>query len=1150
MKELKAVFAYGLLVLACASLAAAQTGSIAGTVTDVAGAVVQGAEVSVQNLATSASRTVMTGSVGTYSVTDLPTGMYEIAVKKSGFKTFQVPSVQLTVAQALTVNAKLEPGAVSEQVQVRASEVPDVDLETAQGSNLVGQEEMLDLPLIVRDPYHLILLSPGTVQTTSQIGGITVNGQRERNNNFLLDGVDNNDTSVPGGIGGVLTANPDSAQEFRVITNNFSAEFGRNTGSIVDVVTNSGTNSFHGDAYEYGRWDGFGGARDWFNPASQGPMNPYVRNQFGYSLGGPIRKDKTFFFFNEEFDRFVTTLTNASTVPAAAFKTGAFTYIDSNGNQVPVDLTQANTQGQNTYGLPPDPTMQKILALYPNPTVANGDGYSGTLFFPSVSRNNTYQTVAKIDQHFSDRQTLSLRYGYDHFLDSDPAHFDILPGGVGSYAEKAINQSLSASLTSVLTPSLVNNFNFGWNRIYSNFNCTGLNLLDSVSQQEGTLDQYGNGRDYYMDPFASFGCIRLTSDSNNRTTGTVSYGDGISWVRGAHTFKFGFDFRDVGESGVNDFSSRRQVSTQAASLDGIDLAGIPGATVALEDAASAFYGLVVQDVNAEFFDKNGVRQPSDNKHFRQHEYDGYAQDTWKVRPNFTLTLGLRYQFNGVPYEENDNLSNLLTNPASFPVVFSIVGPGTGHQLYQNDYSDLEPRVGFSWDPRGDGKTAIRGGFGIYHDRVFGNLFGNARSSPPFEQDYVSFPIDTVNNFFSGSANPSFPAVPTTTTPSATVADGAAIGPNIFDPHFRPSVNNTWSFGIQRELGGNTTLDLGYVGSKGTHIYDVLDGNPPDPALVAQLVTYCSDPSNAYGCTPDTVTLTNLYRGAGFSLPFNAVAHNALYQPNYIRSVGISNYNALQLKVTHRMSHGLEVQGAYTWSHALDNSNDPLVAAAGNRNYPRNSLDLSEEYGNSDNDLRHAAAISYIWEVPLGRGKNYLNHGMLGRVFEGMQFSGVTLLQSGHPFDVFAPTDMERTGVFGRADLVGDPFAAGSNPNAAAGKVYFTNVDAFSARQDAGLGPLFTGPGSVGRNRFFGPGYVDFDLALSKKMKLTERFELETRFESFNLFNHPHFSNPGSDSQSQGNLVGSPIFGMITSTVGQPDGTTSARQVQVAMKLSF
>ena len=1143
-----------LIVIGWALASFAQTASIQGTVLDKGGAVIAGAEVVVTNVATAQIRTATTNDTGFYSLTTLPVGTYQIEVKKATFKSFKVQSAQLTVAQTLTLNARLDPGTVSEEVQVHADELPPIDLETAQVSNLVDSRQIKDLPLITRDPYSLVLLSPGTSQTNTRLGGFSVNGSRERNNNFLLDGVDNNDTSVPGIAGGVLSANPDSTEEFRVITSNFNAEFGRNTGAIVDVVTKSGTNAFHGSAYEFGRWNAFGGARDWFNPetdasGSHTKQNPYVRNQFGYSIGGPIIKNKTFFFFNHEMQRFRTTLTNAATVPTRAFKTGQFT-VDG----VPVDITPS---GANGLGIAEDPTMQKVFALYPNPTFDNGDGISGTLLFPSSSRQNSYQTVAKVDHQITARHNVSLRYGYDHYFDPNSGNGEILPG-IGGISQKAINQGLAANLTSNLSNRLINSFIFGWNKVYSTFNCTGLNLLDSPVP----VDQFGNGWDFVMDPFTSFGCIDLASKGQWRKTGTTSYSDTLSWVRGNHTFKFGMDFRNVSEQGPNSFFSRRRVFTDANLNTGASFLSVPAAidSVQLQDAASAYYGFVWEDINAEFFNKAGVRQATDNKKFRQHEYDWFGQDSWKVLPNLTLTLGLRYQFDGVPFEESANFSNLLVSPTAVPpLTMSIVGPGTGKQIYNDDYSNFEPRIGFSWDPWNNGKTAIRGAFGIFHDRVFGNLFGNARGNPPFEQDYQQFPFDTINNAF-GSGAFAFPNVPET-TPSATINDGDALGPILFDTHFRNSWTNSWNLGIQHELPGNNTVDVSYIGSKGTHIYRSMDGNPPDPNLVNQLVAFCSNPSNSFtnifgdvtSCSPATVTKSDLYLGMEFGdLPFNAVAHNALFQPVYNRSVGNSLYNAFQTKFTHRLRHGLQTQFSYTYAHAIDDSGDPIDPASGNRSFPRNSRNLAGERGNSDNDIRHVATISYLWEVPLGSGKAYLNHGAVGKILEGMQFSGITSIQSGHPFDVFSTTDMERTGLSGRADLVGDPFAPGANTQATAGgnKVWFSNPDAFSLRQDANGGPLFVGPGTVGRNRFFGPGYVDFDLAFRKRIRITERLNAELRIEGYNIFNHAQFTNPGSDPDANGNLVGSPIFGLITSTVTRPDGTTSARQMQVGLKLNF
>jgi hypothetical protein len=273
---------------------------------------------------------------------------------------------------------------------------------------------------------------------------------------------------------------------------------------------------------------------------------------------------------------------------------------------------------------------------------------------------------------------------------------------------------------------------------------------------------------------------------------------------------------------------------------------------------------------------------------------------------------------------------------------------------------------------------------------------------------------------------------------------------------------------------------------------------------------------------------------------NALLQTALQQTEYN-----SIYHGLQSKFTHRFSHGLQVQGAYTYSHAIDNSVDPFLPGVGGHTFPRNSLNVAENRGNSDNDTRHVGVASYIWEVPLGNGKSYLNTGVLGKVFEGLQFSGITTMQTGHPFQVRTVQDSQRTGVGAWGAVVGDPYAAPASPacapNPSLGKVYVTNTCAF-------VEPPFGSAGG-GRNQFYGPGFWNFDLSLSKRMKLSERFELETRFEGYNLFNHPHFVNPGNPDDN-GNLIESSLFGVITNTYTQPDGTTSARQIQVAVKLNF
>src|ERR1700747_3200415 len=355
-------------LLVPAFLFAQTTGTIQGTVTDSTGAVVDQATVTATNLSTNATRSATTSASGFYSIPNLVPAAYTIKFEKQGFTSVDIKSATLTTAQVLTLNASLKVGSVQEVVEVNGSAIAPVETESTQLSTLISNKTITDLPLLTRNPYELILLSPGTnLMSNDFTGGISVNGSRDRNNNFLLDGVDNNDTSVPGPGSGILSINPDSAQEFRVITNSFNPEFGRNTGAIIDVVTRQGTNSLHGDAYWFGRYNALG-ARDYFNRApteanpAPDPQNPYVRNDFGFSLGGPIIKDRTFFFINNENQRFRTTLTATSIVPTAAYKSGLFTAPDG----PLVDVRTATSPG-NLTGLGVDPTVTKVLNLLPLP---------------------------------------------------------------------------------------------------------------------------------------------------------------------------------------------------------------------------------------------------------------------------------------------------------------------------------------------------------------------------------------------------------------------------------------------------------------------------------------------------------------------------------------------------------------------------------------------------------------------------------------------------------------------------------------------------------------------------------------------------------------------------------------------------------------
>jgi hypothetical protein len=911
-----------LLLVSLVGVGFAQTGSVTGQVFDPAGAVVPNATVTAKSETTALTRTATTTSAGLYNFAALPPSMYTVTVEAPGFETMSRNHVVLNVAATLPVNFNLQLAGAVASVDVQDVTVAPVETDSFQLSTVINSKQINDLPLILRDPYQLTLLAPGVVTSTNNDGGFSVNGQRDRNNNFMLDGADNNDTSVPGIPGGISSANPDSTQEFRVITNNFDAEFGRNTGAIIDVVTRAGGNQFHGDAYEFGRYNALG-ARDFFNKKGD-PQDPYVRNNFGASVGGPIWKDHTFFFLNGDVQRFRTTRTSSQTTPTAAFKTGKFNFIDqADGTVTPVDLTDP-TNPNNFTGLGLDPQIQKILAITPVGT-DNGDGVSTTYNFASPDALNAYNLTGRFDQKLSDRHQLTARYIYGHSADNDPFHDEVLPG-YGNTASISTSHNGVISIASSLSANATNLVRGSFNLNNSGFFCNHAGI-DAIN---GT-DSFGNGRDVTLPYFSfTFGCSPLgDSNAQARLSSTLLFADTFSLTKGAHSMKFGGEYRSVKDNNYDNFFSRDAVTfdnfsnfqAQSYQFNGPDPSVSPVGSQ-FEDLIWGAQGAISNNSESQFFTREGVRRGNDLSRFRQHEWALFAQDTWKVNSKFTAILGVRYAFNGVPYEKDGNFSNFygdasVATPAN-GFVFTSVGPGTGRQLYADSWKLIEPRVGFSYDLNGDGKTAIRGGFGIFHDRIFDNLFGNAKSNPPYQTSLNEYPFDgtpttpTLANF----------PFPGQLAPSDSITDGDFNTPVVIDPNLKMPTSQSYNIGIQHQISRQLTLEVNYVGSHTTHALREIDGAPPQPELVQQAL--------AAGILPSALQGTALYTGGtdANGNSFNpTVNNNAFYHELFQTSVVNGSYNALQARVTGQLG-GLTLTGSYTWSHALDNGSDPIVPGAG------------------------------------------------------------------------------------------------------------------------------------------------------------------------------------------------------------------------------
>jgi hypothetical protein len=1162
-----------LAVLSLSSSARAQTGSIAGTITDSTGAAVPNAKITAQNVATGASRSVQTDESGVYRITNLNPGVYDVRIEHPNFNVVLYSQIPLSVDQVLTLDAKLAVSAVRETVRVASESVAPVDLNDAQVGNLVDSRQIEDLPLILRDPYQLVLLSPGVIQSNTLFGGFSVNGSRERSNNFMLDGADNNDPDMGGFPKGLSSLNPEITQEFRVLTNSYLPEFGRNTGAIIDIVTKRGTNDLHADAYWFGRYTALS-AKDFF--AQDRSQDPFVRNQFGASLSGPLQKDKTFAFVNGELQRFSTTLLKPSIVPTKEFKSGLFNYT-SQGQSATVDVRASNSPN-NATGLSPDPTMAAIFFNYPNPRLADYiDGARGILHFPSHSRVNSNNVTGRIDHDFSEQAMLSVRYTFNHFSDSNYQHEDFL-SGIGGVSTRQHNHNLTARLTSTAARGLINELHLAFNRLEFPLTCTGTSLFDGLNSGR-FVDAVRRGLDVPLTGnLAGFGCIFLGDTSGStRNAGTYTAGDNISWVHGRHTIKTGGEYRGVYSNSSNNFASRTITDSAVFSNFGIlsttgtgfepgssscpppttpSQAALFEACVTLQNLVWAFFGGIDFQTQAQFFDNAGTRTPTDLRGFRQREFAGFAQDSYKIASNLTFTYGVRYEFFGVPVEVQNRMATLLVSPdGPGPFTFTQLGEGPGRaSLYQDDWKNVAPRASIAWDPFRMGKTSIRAGYGLYHDRVFGQLVSLLRGDPPFQM----LETQTCTGFFAGSPCTLSSLTPLTTFTPSPVASSCPPGQPLFscsspilpflvDPRLRTPYSQSWSAGIQIEPYPSLLLEANYVGSKGTKLLRLVDGNPPQPALVAALEQFCM-PGNPLGCTQQTLQFTTLWLGANeFTinpstgmpqpvLPFNAANNNAFLQAELFKGIANSVYHALQLNITKRFSHGFAIQGAYTYSHAIDDGADPLIPINNNISfppYPRNSFNLRAERGNSEFDVTHRLAVNYSWQIPFGRAKNHSQKGA-GLILGGWTISGITTVSSGLPFDIFTPVDTQHTGLFSRPDF--NPAATvppSNDPRTQTGP----SLAFFSL-------PAFGSGGNLGRNHFRGPGINNSDAVLNKQIGFTERVKLNIRFEFYNLFNRVQFNQPDNL------LADSTIFGHSTSEYIRPDFTTGARQIQLGMKISF
>jgi len=1093
----------GLAIILCLSpqpaSAQAVSGTILGSVTDATGAVVVGAKVTLAHTATGLVRTVVTDSAGEYIAPSLPPGVYTVSAEMAGFRRVSLTNVQLGVDQKARIDLTLEVGQTGETVQVEAA-APLVQTDSSDLSGTVNETQIKNLPLNGRDFVQLTRTLPGVLRGIpgANIDGagslawrasasFSANGMRTRDNNFLLDGVDNNETWLNSVV---IFPSIDALEEFKVQTSTYSAEFGRSSGGVVNIQIKSGTNAFHGSVFEFLRNDKLD-ANDFFNNKNGRVKPPFKQNQFGGTLGGHIRRDKTFFFGDYQGGRIRDGRTYLSTVPTLKMRSGDFSeltrviYDPLTGKPFTGNLIPASQQ---------DPAARAIIdKLYPQPNVAgtraaNGQIINNFLYNPVLQRSDD-QFDGKIDNYFSQNNHFFGRYSFERtnrFLPATLPHGDAgFTFGAGSGLIRA--QSLALNDTHTFSPRWLNEFRFGFSRIA--FKVTSIDAGTNLAQSVGIPGVNITDTATAMSQITfTPGDIRNLGANANQPLltflDTFQWFDNVTHTRGAHTLKLGANLtrrrRNIFnvDNIVGQFNFRSDITsncggtTSACTID--PNTGFSFASFVLGYATGVTRGLMQGVV--------GERRP---------EYGAYIQDDWRVNSKLTVNLGLRYDL-FVPYVEVfDRQSNFETSTGKFIVASedaTINGKKYGRYLQVIPKTDFAPRIGFAYDVFGKGRTVVRGGYGIFWNNPLTGTSSSKPINPPFLLSN-SLTTTLLPTLRLRDGIPAPPPLNVNAVPSGTTR-------SIFDPEFRDGYAQQWNLNVSQQFGRNYALELSYVGSKGTHLVIKQDINQAPPVVGV--------------------------RDSNVNRPFIKLAPG-LRALSQVQSRGDSHHHALLAKFSSRFSNGLSFVNSYTFGKTIDIVSDTEGAT-------QNAYDFRRDRAVSDFDIKHTFTSSWTYELPFGKGK--LIGGGAGELADkfigGWQLSGILLLRSGLPFTVNQSQSLLSTGTGNRPNRI----ASGKLDNPTIDQWF--DLSAFVPTTDN------TGTyGNSGRNILRAPSQANVDLSLVKVTRFRERFEHQFKVEFFNAFNHPQFAAPG-------NSIGTASAGVISSLLF---GAT-ARQIQIAMKLSF
>jgi hypothetical protein len=1080
-----------LLLCAASGTANAQAGSadLRGTVEDASHGVVAGATITVINTGTGAVRMTTSNSEGTFSVSDLTPATYRVQISAPSFGTVTYAQVTLSVGKEQVLNPKLRPGAVTSTVEVQSG-VTGVELASSSLGGNVNQRAMENLPLNGRDWTSLTEMLPGvgvarlqnnlnassSNRSSRGLGQqVTINGNRPTQNAYFQDGLNINDyaNSTPGNAFG-LTLGLDAIQEFTVITSNFNATYGQASGGVINAVTRSGTNRFHGDVYEYLR-NNFFDARNHFDPAAIPPLH---RNQFGVAAGGPIWKNHTFFFANYEGYREIKNVTTTDVTPSPDARNGflcsgtgctGHTTITVNANMVPYLAL---------FPLPNNPALPAGSTLGPT-----GNADTGAYSFVARTVNRDDYGTMRVDHIISERDSLyGMFTGESSSTSSPDAYNDI------TVSTRLSRHSSSVTETHIFSPSLLNVYRMGVNFVVAHgLNSSPGNNPAAASTALGILP--GRAAPYLT---VGSGVTAYTGGLNGLATTnfvfvTPQFYDDVSWQKKAHTLKFGVEF-------THDNSNEQVASVPNGEYDFNSLSGF------LQNQPSIFYADLQYAPGQTNGVPVGVGFPE--RGFRQSIYGLYINDDWRVRPNLTLNLGVRYERSSVPTEEHGRISNLYSS--------SSTNLNPGAPLFSNPTNrNFEPRVGVIWDPFGKGKSSVRGSFGIFD--VLPLLYEYS-----LVEGYAA-PASSLAQI-SGQAPGSFPNggyQQVITLPSVPL--------RVAQVQQNPPRNYImqWNLSVQQQLTSNTTLTVAYAGNHGVHMPDVAN---------------------------DTNYNTPVYNATAGGYQFTQGTRNtAIGGIRQVEWWDSSNYNGLQILLERRFEHGLQFKGAYTYSRSLDGFSSSSFPTAYQNSLSTLFFSHKLVHGPSDYDQEHVAVLSAVWDLPKLTG----SYAAVRQVTNGWTVTGLMQMNSGEPFTPVISGDVLGEGVSSPYDV---PNYVPSNAGCNGRKINQGNVTHYiNTACYSFAGSLATNGviGNAGRNSIYGPGLFELDNSIMRNFKLPflgQAGRLQMRLDAFNITNHTNLQGPVTNNKifSGSTATTTPTSvataGLITLT------STTSRQLQISAKV--